>query len=61
MMPMSFIVVSLGSGIEKIIKNNDSIPSMLELLLSAEIYLPILGFISLIFITIVMKKKFYKN
>ena len=58
---MSFIFVSLGSGIEKIIKNNDSIPSMLELLLSAEIYLPVLGFVFLIFITLIIKKIFYKN
>jgi len=61
LMPMSFVVVSLGSGIEKIIENNNSIPSMLELLSSAEIYLPVLGFVLLIFITLVIKKIFYKN
>ena len=60
-MPQAFIVVSLGSGIEKIVENNDSIPSMLELLSSAEIYLPVLGFIFLIFITLIIKKIFYKN
>ena len=60
-MPLAFIVVSLGSGIEKIVKNNDSIPSTLELLSSAEIYLPVLGFIFLIFITLTVKKIFYKN
>ena len=58
---MSFVVVSLGSGIEKIVENNDSIPSMLELLSSAEIYLPVLGFIFLILITLIIKKIFYKN
>tara|TARA_B100001123_G_C14940895_1_gene879657 strand:- start:50 stop:769 length:720 start_codon:yes stop_codon:yes gene_type:complete len=61
LMPMSFVVVSLGSGIEKIIENNNSIPSMLELLSSAEIYLPVLGFVLLIFTTLVIKKIFYKN
>ena len=60
-MPLAFIVVSLGSGIEKIIENNDSMPSTLELLSSAEIYLPVLGFIFLIFITLIIKKIFYKN
>ena len=60
-MPQAFIIVSLGSGIEKIVENNDSIPSMLELLSSAEIYLPVLGFIFLIFITLIIKKIFYKN
>ena len=43
MIPQGFIMVSLGSGISKIIKNNDSIPTIKELLLSSEIYLPIIG------------------
>ena len=61
MIPQGFIVVSLGSGISKIIKNNDSIPTIKELLLSSEIYLPIIGFIFFIFLTIMLKKFFYKN
>ena len=61
MIPQGFIIVSLGSGISKIIKNNDSIPTIKELLLSSEIYLPIIGFIFLIFLTIMLKKFFYKN
>ena len=61
MIPQGFIIVSLGSGISKIIKNNDSIPTIKELLLSSEIYLPIVGFIFLIFLTIILKKFFYKN
>ena len=61
MIPQGFIVVSLGSGISKIIKNNDSIPTIKELLLSYEIYLPIIGFIFFIFLTIMLKKFFYKN
>ena len=61
MIPQGFILVSLGSGILKIIKNNDSMPTIKELLLSSEIYLPIIGFIFLIFLTIMLKKIFYKN
>ena len=60
-MPQGFIVTSLGSGISEIIKNNNSIPSLLDLLLSHEIYLPILGFIFLVFLTVFLKKIFYKN
>ena len=60
-LPQGFIVVSLGSGISKIIKNNDSIPTIKELLLSSEIYLPIIGFIFLIFLTIILKKIYYKS
>ena len=61
MMPQSFIVVSLGSGISEIIKINDSMPSMTELLSSSEIYLPVIGFIFLVFLTIFLKKIFFKN
>ena len=61
MIPQVFVIVSLGSGIEQIIKNNDTIPSILEILLSSEIYFPILGFIFLVFISLMLKKIFYKN
>ena len=61
LMPQALVVVSLGSGISEIIKNNDSIPTIKELLLSSEIYLPIIGFAFLIFLTIILKKFFYKN
>ena len=60
-MPLGFIITSLGSGISEIIKNNDTVPSLLDLLSSNEIYLPILGFIFLVFLTIILKKFFYKN
>ncbi len=60
-LPQSFIICSLGSGIEKIIKNNDEVPSFSKLLLSPEIFLPIIGFIFLIVITLWVKKKFYDN
>ena len=61
MMPQSFIIASLGSGISEIIKINDSMPSMIKLLSSSEIYLPVVGFIFLVFLTIFLKKIFYKN
>ena len=61
LMPQGFIITSLGSGISEIIKNNDSAPSILDLLSSNEIYLPILGFIFLVFFTIILKNFFYKN
>ena len=59
--PQAFILASLGSGIEKIIKNNSTVPSVFELLTSSEIYLPIFGFILLVLITLILKKLFYKN
>ena len=42
MMPLGFIITSLGSGISEIIKINDSMPNMIELLSSSEIYLPVI-------------------
>ena len=60
-MPQGFIIASLGSGISEIIKINDSMPSTIELLSSSEIYLPLVGFIFLVFLTIFLKKIFYKN
>ena len=61
LMPQIFIFASLGSGLESVIMNNDSIPSMAEILLSKEIYLPILGFILLFFITLIIKKLLHKK
>ena len=60
-MPSIFILVSLGSGVEKIIQQNETAPSIVELLLSSEIYVPILFFIFLILITLIVKKFFFKN
>ena len=60
-MPQGFIIASLGSGISEIIKINDSMPSVIELLSSSEIYLPVVSFILLVFLTIFLKKIFYKN
>ena len=61
LMPQGFIIASLGSGISEIIKINDSMPSMMKLLSSSEIYLPVVGFIFLVILTIFLKKIFYKN
>ena len=59
--PQLFLVVSIGSGLEKIIKKNLKAPSMLELIYSPDIYVPILAFTGLVLITIIARKIFYKN
>ena len=61
MFPQIFIWVSLGSGLEKIIDQNLLAPTFIELILSHEIYIPILCLIILIFIGIGIRKKFYFN
>jgi len=59
--PQLFLVVSIGSGLEKIIEQNLEAPRIIDLLYSPDIYIPMLAFISLIIITIIAKKIFYKN
>ena len=59
--PQVFLVVSIGSGLEKIIDENSEVPSLTDLIFSTEIYLPILAFFSLLLITIFLRRSFYKN
>jgi len=61
MYPQIFVWTSLGSGLNKIIENNLKAPSFTELIFTQEIYMPIIGFIFLIFLGIIIKNIFYKN
>jgi len=58
--PQLFVIVSLGSGLEKIISENENLPTFREMLFSNEIYIPILGFFLLFLIIALVKKFFYK-
>ncbi len=59
--PQLFIGVSLGSGIDKLIENNNEMPSVLEMIMTPDIYLPILGLFLIIFIGFIYRKKFVKE
>ena len=59
--PQIFLAVSIGSGLEKIIEENADVPKFSDILISSEIYIPILAFIILVLITIFLRKSFYKN
>jgi len=61
MYPQAFIWASLGSGLNKIIENNLKTPTLMELLLSPDIFIPIIGFIILLVIGIIIKNIFYKE
>ena len=61
MAPQIFIYVSLGSGLEKIIEDNLQSPTLFELFISTDIYIPIIGFIILLIMSIIIKNLFYKN
>ncbi len=59
LLPSIFIVCSVGSGLENIISENLESPSLIELVTSKEIYLPIIGFFILILASIFARKNFY--
>ncbi len=59
--PQIFLVVSIGNGLEKIIEENAEVPKLSDILFSSEIYIPIFAFVFLVFITIFLRKLFYKN
>ena len=58
--PTMFISVALGAGIEKYIETNEEL-SLLNVILSPDIYLPILGFILMLLVGLVIKKLFFKK
>jgi len=59
--PQLFLIVSIGSGFEKIIEQNLEAPSMIDLIYSPDIYIPMLAFAGLVLTTIIARKIFYKN
>ena len=59
--PQLFLVVSIGSGLEKIIDQNLEAPRIIDLIYSPDIYFPMIAFAALIIITIITRKIFYKK
>ena len=59
MTPQLFVGASLGAGLSKILEENSEVPSVLELIFSPDIYLPILGIIILVITGFLLKKNFY--
>jgi len=59
--PQLFLVVSIGSGLEKIIEQNLETPRIIDLIYSPDIYIPMLLFMVLIVVSIIAKKIFYKK
>ena len=59
--PQIFLAVSIGDGLEKIIEENAEAPGFADMILSPNVYIPILAFFSLVLLTIFLRKLFYKN
>ena len=58
--PSMFVTVALGSGIESIIEKNEKL-SVLNIIYSPEIYLPLIGFAIILIIAFFIKKFYFKN
>ena len=58
--PQVFLVCAIGSGLEKIIKENLEAPGIMDLIISPDIYIPLITFGFLVIITILLRKKIYK-
>ena len=59
--PQVFLVVSIGSGLESIISQNLKPPSIIDIISSPTIYLPLGTFFFLIIITVFLRGVFYKK
>ena len=60
-LPQLFLICSIGSGLEKIIDQHLEAPSIIDLVTSKEIYIPLLIFFSLVVVTVFLRKSFYKK
>ena len=60
MAPQLFVGASLGSGLNKVIENNEEPPSFFQILFTPDIYLPVIGIAILVLLGFFIRKKFYK-
>ena len=61
MLPPLFVICSIGSGIEKVIDQNLDAPSFLEIISTKDVFIPVIVFIVLIFISILLRRFFYSK
>ena len=59
--PGTFLIASIGSGLEQIINQNSEVPKITDIIFTPNIYIPLIAFLALIFSTIILRKFFYKN
>ena len=59
--PQIFLAVSIGSGLEMIIEQNSEVPKIIDIIFTPNIYIPIIAFFTLVFLTIFLRKIFYRN
>ena len=59
--PGTFLIASIGNGLEKIFYLNTEIPKITEIIFSPDIYIPIIAFMGLISLMFVFRKFILKN
>ena len=59
--PQVFLLVSIGSGLEKVIENNLDTPKISDIIFLPEIYVPLVIFVCLVLTTIILRKLYYKK
>ena len=59
--PQIFLVVSIGSGLEKVIDSYSDVPAITDIIFRSDVYIPIITFFGLILITIFFRNKFYRK
>ena len=59
--PSLFLICSIGSGLEKIIDQNLTAPTPLDLITSPDVYIPLVIFICLVITTVFLRKLFYRK
>ena len=59
--PSVFLIVSIGSGFEKIIDQNVEVPGVTDIIFSKDIYIPLIAFFGLILLTIISRKFFLSD
>ena len=57
--PQIFLVCAIGSGLEKIIKQNLEAPGIMDLIISPDIYIPLIAFGFLVIVMVLLRKKIY--
>ena len=60
-LPQIFLICSIGSGLEKIIDQNQEPPRIIDLITSPNVYIPLIFFVCLVVTTIILRKLFYKK
>ena len=59
--PSVFLIVSIGSGFEKIIDQNVEVPGVTDIIFSKDIYIPLIAFFGFILLTIISRKFFFSD